>query len=250
MNNSTKKLLITGGCSGIGKELVNFFKDKNYQIAIFDKVARSSENENNLTAKDIKLIYCDVSDDDSVAKACNKLFESSFHPDILINNAGIIHNEPLVNFLKKDDRLHSRESWDNVISTNLSSVFFVTSRVVELMLKERKRGVIISISSICSKGNKGQTAYSAAKAGVNALTKTWSKELGPLGIRFVSISPGFLDTPSTHKSLNEKQIDNLKKLIPLKKFGDPISIAQTSELIIKNEYINGTTIEVDGGLVI
>ena len=156
----------------------------------------------------------------------------------------------MVNFLKKDDRLHSRDSWKKVLATDLDSVFYVTSRSVDSMLNRRQKGVVISISSICANGNIGQSAYSAAKAGVNALTKTWAKEIAPLGIRFASISPGFLSTESTSKSLNENQISNLKKIIPLKKLGDSISIAQAADFIISNEYVNGTVLEVDGGLVI
>ena len=250
MDIPTKKIIITGGCSGIGKSLVNYFKDIGYEIAILDKDLSSFNKLSKDFGSQIKFIQTDVSQDESVALALNILSEDSFFPDVLINNAGIIHNEPLINLLKKDSRIHSRDSWEKVIATDLSSVFYVTSRVVDSMIQKSKKGVVISISSICANGNKGQKAYSAAKAGVNALTQTWSKELGPLGIRFVSISPGFLDTPSTRKSLNEKMIDNIKKLIPLQKLGDPVTIAKTADFIIKNEYINGEVIKVDGGLVI
>ncbi len=250
MDINKKKILITGGCSGIGETLVNFFKEKNYSLAVFDNDINSIQKCSQEFSNQIQYIQTDVSNDISVAKSCEKLFKNSFYPDILINNAGIIHNELLVKLLKNEDRLHSRITWEKVIKTDLNSVFYVTSRIVDSMLIKRKKGVIISISSICSNGNKGQSAYSAAKAGVNALTKTWSKELGPLGLRFASIAPGFLDTKSTQKSLNSNQINNLKKLIPLQKLGKTISIAETAEFIIKNDYINGTVLEVDGGLVI
>jgi 3-oxoacyl-[acyl-carrier protein] reductase len=101
-------------------------------------------------------------------------------PDVLINNAGIIHSEPLVNMLSRGGRVHSRESWRRVMSADLDSVFYVTSHVVDRMLVKRSKGVVISISSISANGNPGQSAYSAAKAGVNALTRTWAKELGDL----------------------------------------------------------------------
>ena len=135
MDNLEKNILITGGCSGIGRELVKFFLEKNYKIAIFDKNIKCNEKEN---IEGIKFFYCDVSDDLSVDKACQKLFKDYFYPDVLINNAGIIHNEPLVNVIKKDNRLHSRESWEKVISTDLSSVFYVSSRIVDQMISNRK----------------------------------------------------------------------------------------------------------------
>lgn len=245
-----KKIIITGGCSGIGKVLVAYFKEKNYFITVLDKDSKSFQSISKELGQGIEFIETDVSDDDSVKKSIKKVNENSFYPDVLINNAGIIHSEPLINFLSKDNRIHSRENWKQVISTDLDSVFFVTRRVVDLMIQNRKKGVVISISSICSKGNKGQSAYSAAKAGVNALTNTWSKEISPLGIRFVSISPGFLDTESTRKSLNDNQINNIIKSIPLNNLGSPFSIAQTADFIINNEYINGANIEVDGGLIL
>lgn len=250
MNPDSKKILITGGCSGIGKTLVDFFKEKKYSIAVFDKNLCLPNNFNSENEEDIIYIQTDVSIDDSVADSFKQLFSKNFFPDVLINNAGIIHNEPLINFLKKDNRIHSRNSWKKVLETDLDSVFYVTSRAVDSMLQRRQKGVVISISSICANGNIGQSAYSAAKAGVNALTKTWAKEMAPLGIRFASIAPGFLSTESTSKSLNEKQIDNLKRIIPLKNLGDPISVAQSAEFIINNSYINGSIIEVDGGLVL
>ena len=139
---------------------------------------------------------------------------------------------------------------EKVLSINLDSVFLITSNVVENMVSRRAKGVIISISSISSEGNAGQSAYSAAKAGVNALTKTWSKELGPLGIRFASISPGFIDTISTHASLSISQIESIKRQIPLKKLGHPKSVYQAAKFIVDNEYVNGAIIELDGGLTI
>ena len=250
MNTQQKKIIITGGCSGIGKTLVDHFKKNKNLIAVFDKNIDLKRNIGFIEDDNVFYIPTDVSNDNSVAKSFEILFSKKFYPDVLINNAGIIHNEPLVNFLKKDDRLHSRDSWKKVLATDLDSVFYVTSRSVDSMLNRRQKGVVISISSICANGNIGQSAYSAAKAGVNALTKTWAKEIAPLGIRFASISPGFLSTESTSKSLNENQISNLKKIIPLKKLGDSISIAQAADFIISNEYVNGTVIEVDGGLVI
>ena len=94
--------------------------------------------------------------------------------------------------------------------------FLLRSRFCEDLISKRRRGLIISISSIAANGNSGQTAYSAAKAGVNALTKTWSKELGSFGLRFASISPGFLDTDSTRTALSNNQIKEIEKKFLLK----------------------------------
>ena len=136
------------------------------------------------------------------------------------------------------------------METDLDSVFFVTSRVVEHMISRRSKGIVISVSSISANGNAGQSAYSAAKAGVNALTKTWAKELGPLGFRFAAIAPGFLDTISTRAALSESILDRLRQQIPLRRFGDVENIFQTARFIVENDYVNGAVLEIDGGLVI
>jgi 3-oxoacyl-[acyl-carrier protein] reductase len=129
-------------------------------------------------------------------------------------------------------------------------VFYITSRMVERWVALRNKGVVISISSISARGNAGQSAYSAAKAGVNALTATWAKELGPLGHRFAAIAPGFLDTPSTRAALSEATITRLQQQIPLRKLGDVEHIYLSARHIIENDYINGAILDVDGGHVL
>ena len=118
------------------------------------------------------------------------------------------------------------------------------------MVINKTKGVIVNISSISSQGNSGQTVYSAAKAGVEALTRTWSQELGIFGIRVVAVAPGFMDTESTHKVLNNKIINDLKQKIPLKFLGNASHIAETVLHCIENEYINGTVVRIDGGISI
>ena len=104
------------------------------------------------------------------------------------------------------------------------------------------------MSSISAHGNAGQSAYSAAKAGVNALTRTWARELGGFGIRFVSIAPGFIDTDSTREALSEENLSRLKDQIPLRRLGEVEHIYQTVRFIVENDYVNGTVLEIDGGL--
>ena len=118
------------------------------------------------------------------------------------------------------------------------------------MIARRCKGVVISISSISASGNPGQSAYSAAKAGVNALTRTWAKELGALGLRFAAIAPGFLDTDSTRSALSEAILTRLQQQIPLRRLGAPETIYQSARQIVENDYITGTVLEVDGGLSI
>ena len=118
------------------------------------------------------------------------------------------------------------------------------------MVKNRTKGVILNISSIAANGNKGQSAYSAAKAGVKALMHAWSKELGPLGIRVLNVSPGFCETESTSNVMPVSVLNEITREIPLKRLGSASEVADVVLMAVKNDYLSGTTIEIDGGLKI
>lgn len=249
MKLSDAQVLVTGGGRGIGRHLVQRVATEAKRVAIFEK-NESALADVSTENPAISCYLCDVTDPAAVAQAVAAMENDGFEVDVLVNNAGLIQSAPLVNMLEKSNRVHSAETWQQVLAANLSSVFYVTGHVVDHMLKRRKKGVVINMSSISASGNAGQSAYSAAKAGVNALTRTWAKELGGFGIRFVSIAPGFLDTPSTQKALSEAILTKLKQQIPLRRLGEVGHIYQTVRFIVENDYLNGTVLEVDGGLVI
>jgi 3-oxoacyl-[acyl-carrier protein] reductase len=118
------------------------------------------------------------------------------------------------------------------------------------MTSSRTKGLILNISSIAAHGNVGQSAYSAAKAGIEALTKTWSKELGMFRIRCACIAPGFFNTSSTQENVNEHMLDKWKKSIPLGKLGELNDLLSATKFIIENDYFNGKILSLDGGLTI
>lgn len=241
-------VLVTGGARGIGRQLVEGFVRDGARVGAFELDEESCSVLATAFGSAVSVWRCDVADPDSVDRAVREAADSGFLADVLINNAGIIHSEPLINLSIRGDRAHSRENWRKVMATDLDSVFYVTSRVVDQMVARRCKGVVISISSVSAAGNAGQSAYSAAKAGVNALTKTWAKELGALGMRFVAIAPGFLDTDSTRAALSEATLAKLQQMIPLRRLGNPESIYQTARHIVENDYLTGTIVEVNGGL--
>ncbi|MBY0407945.1 MAG: SDR family oxidoreductase, partial [Rickettsiales bacterium] len=140
--------------------------------------------------------------------------------------------------------------WQNVIDTNLSSVFYLSRIVAQSMASARSKGVIITMSSICAAGNAGQGAYAASKAGVAALTHSWAKELGGLGLRCVAIAPGFIDVASTRNALSEAHVKDIVARVPLKKLGSVHSVFQAVRYAIENDYVTGTVLEVDGGLTL
>ena len=242
--------MITGGGRGIGRLLVERLKAESAEVCVLEMDEALCTELRETSGGRIKAYPCDVTDPVSVDATLQTIFDSGFEPEVLINNAGIIHSEPLVNMLSRGERVHSREAWRHVMATDLDSVFFVTSRIVDRMLAKRIKGVIISISSISANGNPGQSAYSAAKAGVNALTRAWAKELGGMGLRFAAIAPGFMDTPSTRAALSEAVVTRIQQQIPLRRLGELECIFLAVRHIIENDYLTGTVLEVDGGLVI
>ncbi len=243
------KILVTGAGRGIGKFLALGLIEKAAKVFVID-------NNKQLTDDLIKshpslvVFEGDITDASVVEKTILEIFEKHGGINVCINNAGIIHSEPLVNLLSKTDKKHSIANWKKVIDLNLNAVFYISSNVVERMILKKEKGVIINISSISAQGNVGQSVYAATKAAVEALAKTWSKELGMFNIRAVSIAPGFFNTPSTKESLNEHMLQKWQKAIPLGKLGELQELLSAVEFIIQNDYFNGKTLAVDGGLTI
>src|SRR4029077_4996239 len=140
---------------------------------------------------------CDLSDSADVEGKIEIFHKQHGAFDAVINCAALIANSPLVSFVEGRLTHHDFELWDRIVSSSLSSAFYVTACIVPKMVSSGKQGVVINISSICSRGNAGQAAYSAAKGGLNSLTTALAKELGPMGIRVVALAPGYVDTTST-----------------------------------------------------
>ncbi len=247
MKLNESRILITGGASGLGKTLAINLVDKALKVIVIDR-NKELLAELSKDFPDIHCIEADLTNFDAVETVTDLIFKEYGKLNVLINNAGIIHSEPLVNILKRDDARHSLENWQKTIDINLNAVFYVTVNIAAKMVKTRSKGVIINISSISSYGNAGQSAYSATKAALNALTITWSKELGMFGIRCVAIAPGFFDTPSTHAALTELKIKEYKNNTPLGRMGKTEELLQSVIFIVENDFYNGTILNLDGGL--
>lgn len=235
----SKTILLTGGAGGLGFAMAQQLSEEGHNLIVFD-IQQKPED----WPEHIQYIQTDITDKPKVQGIINELPSI----DALINNAGVIFNEPLINLTTPPKFQHDLTRFQDNLKINLESVFIMSSIVAEKMVMSRTQSVIINISSISACGNAGQTAYSAAKAAVNAMTKTWSKELGPLGIRSVAIAPGFINTPSTHKALTEETLKHIKENTPLRRLGKPSDIVNTINFIMNTPFINGTVIEVDGGL--
>jgi len=134
-----------------------------------------------------------------------------------------------------------------VIDVNLTGVFLCGREAAEQMIKLGNGGVIVNISSISRSGNMGQTNYSAAKAGVQAMAVVWAKELARYGIRAASVAPGFINTEMV-AAMKQEAKDRIAGTVPLKRMGEPDEIAQTVEFIFQNDYVSGRCFDIDGAL--
>ena len=244
MNVRGKQIIVTGGVNGLGRAMVHALLVRECNVTVFD-VDLAGFDE--LQKTGVRCVACDVTNYEQVNAAVEQLAGA---PDVLINNAGILYSEPLVKIAEDGPKLHAYETWDRVLRTNLNSVFYVTAPVVAKMIVTRTKGVVVNIGSVSAAGNPGASAYSAAKAGVHALTQAWAKELGPMGIRVIAIAPGFMDTDSAHAATSETALRETIKRVPLRRLGKAEEVAAAVVAAIENDFFNGKVLELDGGLTV
>lgn len=244
MKLTNKVALITGGAQGIGKETAKKFLQEGARVVICDYDERAGHATLEEFASDqVDFFKVDVTNSAQIENVVQATVDKHNRIDILINNAGIT----LDGFLTK----MNESDWEKVISVNLSGVFKCTKAVAPVMLQQGS-GVILNASSVVALyGNIGQTNYAATKAGVIGLTKSWAKEFGPKGIRVNAVAPGFIETGMT-AAVPQKVLDFMKDKTPLKRLGKPEDIAAAYLFLASDDanYINGTILSVDGGLVI
>ena len=234
-------VLVTGASRGIGREIAKrLAKEGNKVIANYNKSEEQAkilqrENDN------IEIYKADVSNREEVHEMVEYILKEHGKIDVLINNAGISENKVFTDVTDED--------WNKIINTDLYSVFCVTQEVLHSMI-HNKKGCIINISSVWGMvGASCETIYSVAKAGIDGMTKSLAKELGPSNIRVNSIAPGIINT-DMNKNLTSEDIANIEEDIPLGKIGRTIDIARCVEWLIQDEYTTGQIISVNGGWVI
>jgi len=240
-------VLVSGGGKGLGRVIVETLLEKGANVVAIDidssALASIPPHEN------LKTIEADLLDPVFFDKTLPELL-SNYKFNVLVNNAGILHNKPLISFGKDGFAKLGNDEWDLVLSLNLKIPVFISREIAEHMIKGRTKGVIINISSISAAGNVGQSAYSASKAGLESFTKVISKELGPWGIRAACVAPGYMDTDSTHAVMNSDYLANIVKNVPLKRLGKPEDIANGVCFLIENDFFTGKILSIDGGLTI
>jgi len=238
-----KVAIITGGAKGIGKATVKKFLEEGATVVCWDIDSKAG---NDLLGhyKDKPLYFQEVNtvDRDSVNAAVSEVMQKHGHIDVLINNAGITRDATL--------KKMTAEQWKSVIDVNLTGVFNCTQAISEHMLAQGSGKIISAASIVALYGNFGQTNYVATKSGVIGMTKVWARELGRKGICVNAVAPGFIATEMVG-TIPEKVIQNLEEKTPLGRMGTPEDIANAYLFLASNEanFINGTVLSVDGGLV-
>ena len=233
-----KTALITGASRGIGNAIAMHLKNEGYRVL---GTATSSAGVSKLEEEGIEGLVLDLNSAESKEKFWEQVEKKEIQISVLVNNAGITRDNIVLRM--------SEDEWLDIINVNLNSAFYLSKKVLKMMLK-LKWGRIINITSTsASIGNKGQSNYSAAKAGVEAFTKSLAREVGSRNITINSIAPGFIDTDMTQQS-DGVNTDELIKEIPLGRFGKPDEVAHLASFLCSEEasYITGQIIHINGGL--
>ncbi|MBM4219227.1 MAG: SDR family oxidoreductase [Gammaproteobacteria bacterium] len=246
-----KVVVVTGAARGLGRAIALAFAARGAEVAALDRDgAALDETVGQCTAAGVraKAHVVDVTSEPDVIRCFDAVTADFGRFDILVNNAGITRDALLVK--AQDGVIHSKMSlaqWQAVIDVNLTGVFLCGREGAERMIQCGHGGLIVNISSISREGNPGQTNYSAAKAGVAAMTVVWARELARYGIRAAAIAPGFCATDIL-AAMRPEMVGRVKAAVPLHRLGEPAEIAATAVFIAENEFVTGRVFEVDGGL--
>ena len=242
MENQNKVAIVTGGTRGIGKTICYELAKKGIKVVVcYKKSVELAEKMQEELGDMIRTYKADVSKRDEVKKLVEYTLNEFGNIDILINNAGI-DQECIFQDI-------TDEIWNSVINVNLYSVFCTIQETLPTFLKN-KNGCIINISSIYGiSGGSCAVAYSASKSGVDGITKSLAKELGPSNIRVNSIAPGCINT-DMNSYLTESELNDIRNETPLRKIGEGIDIARCVLWLVEDEFTTGQVISVNGGIVI
>ena len=233
-----KKVFITGASRGIGNAIAKSLLKENYTVI---GTATSSKGVDQLIAEGILGYKLELDDLERINASWGKISDEHLDIDILINNAGFTRDNLILRM--------SEDEWNDVMNVHLNGMFRITKRLLKPMLKKRW-GRIINLSSTSAVlGNKGQANYAAAKAGIEAFSRSLASEVGSRGITVNAVAPGFINTDMTELNSGVVEEELIKK-IPLGRFGETSEIAHLVNFLCSEEssYITGQTIHINGGL--
>ncbi|NCG19501.1 MAG: SDR family oxidoreductase [Rhodobacterales bacterium] len=249
------KIIVTGGASGMGRCFATELAKAGATVAIGDlDEAKMAEvvDESKDMAGDIHAFSCNVADEDSVIALINNAHETMGGLNGLINNAGIFRDGLLVKQDRETGKIKrmSLKNWNAVIAVDLTGPFLCTREFAAKMIETKTpSSCVVNISSVARHGNRGQTNYSAAKAGLVADTKLWGIELARHGIRCGAVAPGFVDTPIL-QGMRPEVLEGMLKAVPLRRVAAPTEIYQAVRFILECDYFTGRCIDIDGGMTV
>jgi len=236
--------LVTGGARGIGRAIALRLAEDGARVAIVDTSVSGAQTAHDIeeaTGCATTFVKADISKEDE-AKAAVTAVETALGPvDILVNNAGITRDGLMLVMGESD--------WDAVLAVNLKGAFLMSKAVLRGMIK-RRRGSIVSISSVVGRrGNAGQVNYSAAKAGLIGLTKSLAREVASRNVRVNAVAPGYIETDMT-AALDESARNAITSQVPLGRIGAPEAVADAVAFLAGDSasFITGVVLPVDGGL--
>lgn len=245
-----KTIVITGAARGLGQNMAETLAAQGARLALVDMKEDDLQETQKRCANaggEARNYAANVANEEDVVGLFNRIASDFGSVDGLISNAGTNRDALLVKSRDGEIRKMSLEDFNKVLDVDLVGVFLCGREAAAHMIQEDHGGVIINISSISQAGNRGQSNYAAAKAGVSAMTVTWAQELARHGIRVAGIAPGFSDTQMVAQ-MNPKALDAIKSRIPLQRLGKPEEISHAALFILENDYFHGRTLELDGGL--
>ena len=239
-----KVAIITGASRGIGKSIASKLLSYGCKVVLLSRKLEDLEKvKNDFKSENIKCFECDITNINHFEDVVHEVVNTWGKLDILINNAGITKDKLLLRMNESD--------WDNVMNINLKGCYNTIKVACNFMIR-KKYGKIINISSVIGQiGNSGQANYAASKSAIEGLTRTLAVEFGSRNINVNCVAPGYIETDMT-KNLDEKIIQEMKKNIPLNKFGSTSDISETVCFLSSDlsSFITGQVINVDGGMTI
>jgi len=240
-----KTAIVTGGSRGIGRACVARLAAEGAKVAFLycnnQQAAESLAAELKAASGDVRALQADVRDLQRAHQIVDQLFEEWGKIDVLVNSAGIVH-DGLMGAM-------TQEQWREVIDTNLGGTFNYCHAVTQPMMMNR-RGSIVNLSSTAAEfAARGQVNYAASKGGINGLTRSLAKELAPRNVRVNAIAPGMIETDMS-QVVRGIAGDQIKKMIPMKRIGQPEEIASVVAFLASDDaaYLTGQVLRVDGGL--
>jgi 3-oxoacyl-[acyl-carrier protein] reductase len=246
-----KTVVITGAARGLGAAMARALAARGADLALVDLELESLDATRDACAAlgaTARTYAANVAEEDAVVALYQRVVEDFERLDASIANAGILRDGLLVK-AKGAQPIEKMPlaDWQAVIDVNLTGVFLCGREAAAQMVRLGNGGVLVNISSISRRGNFGQSNYSAAKAGVAALTVVWAKELARYGIRATAIAPGFVATEMV-AAMKPELLEKMAAGIPAQRLGQPEEIAHAAVYLLENDYVNGRVIDVDGGL--